>query len=145
MCSNFMDLPEYSLITFGEFCLLAPSDICLISSVLNPLGPNFTSGFLNLVPGCLLLLAEIERSKMLGKSSILLDFNIWKPEGLLISEGDRHQTLACLLLHGGYIMESETEVIINFNRVYSLTYFSFLTSRGYPKNNYGTKKTERSN
>ena len=114
MCSNFIDMPEYSLITFGDFCLLTPGDICLLSSVVNPLGPNFTSGFLELIPGSLLLLAEIERSIMIGKSNILLDFNIWKPEGLLISEGDRHQALACLLLHGGYIMESETEVIINF-------------------------------
>ena len=125
MCSNFDDMPEYSLITFGEFCLLAPSDICIISSVVNPLAPDFTSAFLGVVPGLLLLISEIERSFSLGKSQILLDFNCWKPKGLLISESDRHQTLACLLLHGGYIAESESEVIINFKRVYSLKYFKF--------------------
>ena len=111
MFSNFSDFPEYDLVTFGDnYCLLSPRDISLICSAINPLAPNFQSSFFDLLPGFLIILSEIERSILLGKRSISLDFSLKKPEGILRSEADRFQVLLCVILHGGWIVVSDKEV-----------------------------------
>ena len=119
MFSNFKDFPEYSLLTFGgNYCILSPRDIALIDSAMNPFAPDFVSSYFSLIPGVLILLSVIERNILLGKSSILLDFSLRKPDGIIRSEADRFQVFLCLVLHGGWIIASEDEVIKNFIPTY---------------------------
>ena len=145
LLSNFKDFPEYSLLTFGaNYCILSPRDIALISSAINPLAPDFISGHFSLIPGILILFSVIERNILLGKSSISLDFSVRKPNGILRSEADRFQVILCLILHGGWIVVSEDEVIENntFNSLILTVYFSIVTTKDFRKSSSGKKITE---
>ena len=111
MFQTFRDMPESSLVTFGNFCILSAQDISLICSVMNPEIPDFTSGFFELIPGLLMAISEVERLSKMGNSEIVLDFTEWNSIGLLQSEADRIQAVLCLGIHGGWIVESDEEVI----------------------------------
>lgn len=110
MFQTFGDKPEYSIVTFGYFCLISPRDISLICSVINTKCPNFTGGYFELVPGLLILLSEIERLTNLGRPQMTMDFTQLDPDNNQWPETDRIQALMCLILHGGWIAESLCEV-----------------------------------